>query len=82
MLFNILSGAKFLYKGENYEIATNGALTENVWDIDFLPGFNLEGYPTRDSTIYAQLYGIESAETILRGKLRYKVTFVILQQMF
>merc|ERR1712071_405 len=39
---------------------------------DFLPGFSLEGYPNRDSTIYSELYGINSADTILRGTLRYK----------
>ena len=31
------------------------------------------GYPNRDSTIYSELYGINSAHTILRGTLRYKV---------
>ena len=33
----------------------------------------LSGYPNRDSTIYSELYGINSAHTILRGTLRYKV---------
>ena len=28
-------------------------------------------YPTRDSTIYGDLYGINEAHTILRGTLRY-----------
>lgn len=31
----------------------------------------LEGYPNRDSLPYAELYGIASAETVLRGTLRY-----------
>ena len=35
----------------------------------------LSGYPNRDSTIYSELYGINSAHTILRGTLRYKVVF-------
>lgn len=39
--------------------------------LDFLPGFNLEGFPNRDSTIYAKAYGIEDANTILRGTIRY-----------
>ena len=30
------------------------------------------GYPNRDSTIYGDLYGINSAQTLLRGTLRYK----------
>ena len=33
---------------------------------------NITGYPNRDSTIYSELYGINSAHTILRGTLRYK----------
>ena len=31
------------------------------------------GYPNRDSTIYGDLYGINEAQTIIRGTLRYKV---------
>ena len=42
-----------------------------VEPMDFLPGFHLEGYPNRDSTIYGDLYGIREAHTILRGTLRY-----------
>ena len=37
----------------------------------FFRALNLEGYPNRDSTAYAEVYGIESADTILRGTLRY-----------
>lgn len=48
---------------------------DNLQEIDFLPGFNLEGYPNRDSTVYSDLYNIQSAETVLRGSLRYKVLF-------
>lgn len=50
----------------------NGGLFEYVTPMDFLPGFNLEGFPNRDSTIYTELYGISEAHTILRGTLRYK----------
>ena len=39
--------------------------------MNFLPGFSLEGYPNRDSTIYGELYGIREAHTLLRGTLRY-----------
>lgn len=39
--------------------------------LDFLPGFNLEGFPNRDSTIYAKYYGIPEATTVLRGTIRY-----------
>ncbi len=40
--------------------------------MNFLPGFSLEGYPNRDSTVYSDLYGINEATTIIRGTLRYK----------
>jgi hypothetical protein len=37
-------------------------------------GFNLEGIPNRDSTIYADEYGISGeVRTIFRGTLRFPV---------
>lgn len=57
------------------EIEGNGELLRTgLRDLDFLPGFNLEGYPNRDSLVYQQLYGIETVHTMLRGTIRYKVT--------
>ena len=53
-------------------VDSNGGLLESVNPMDFLPGFSLEGYPNRDSTIYGELYGIREAHTLLRGTLRYK----------
>ena len=47
---------------------------ESVEPMNFLPGFHLEGYPNRDSTIYGDLYGIREAHTLLRGTLRYAGT--------
>ena len=46
--------------------------------MDFLPGFNLEGFPNRDSTKYAEPYGIQDAHTLIRGTLRYKVPEALL----
>jgi Saccharopine dehydrogenase. len=41
--------------------------------LDFLPGFALEGFPNRDSTKYAKLYGITNeSHTVLRGTLRFQ----------
>lgn len=55
------------------EIAGGGELMSSLKELNFLPGFALEGYPNRDSTMYADLYGIKSeVSTILRGTLRYK----------
>ena len=55
------------------EVPGNGGLMDATEQLDFLPGFNLEGFPNRDSTKYAESYNIKSAATVLRGTLRYKV---------
>ena len=42
--------------------------------LSLIPGLNLEGVPNRDSTSYADVYGIRStAHSVFRGTLRYKV---------
>ena len=71
-LMNMLAGAKYLYDGNVVTVEPNGGLLDSVTQMDFLPGFHLEGYPNRDSTIYGELYGISEASTIVRGTLRYK----------
>ena len=43
--------------------------------------FALEGYPNRESTDYADRYGIPEAKTILRGTLRYKGTATVLHAL-
>ena len=40
--------------------------------VSFLPGFNLESYPNRDSISYIDQYNIKTVSSILRGTLRYK----------
>jgi len=72
VLLNCLNGARYLKDGKTVEVPNDGGLLDACEDLKFLPGFNLEGFPNRDSTIYANEYGIESAETILRGTIRYK----------
>lgn len=54
-------------------IPAGGALMESTTPMDCFPGFNLEGFPNRDSTKYAEPYGIETAHTLIRGTLRFKV---------
>lgn len=71
-LVGTMGWARYLKDGKEIEIAKGGALLENVRPIEFLPGFALEGYPNRDSTIYRETYGIQTASTVLRGTLRYK----------
>lgn len=57
------------------EVAGNGGLLDAVEDLTFLPGLNLEGFPNRDSTVYARTYNIGSARTVIRGTVRYKVIY-------
>ncbi|XP_072291019.1 alpha-aminoadipic semialdehyde synthase, mitochondrial [Eucyclogobius newberryi] len=72
VLLNTISTAIYLKDREVVTIPAGGSLMESAVDMDFFPGFNLEGYPNRDSTKYAEPYGIQSAHTILRGTLRFK----------
>merc|ERR1712203_1052476 len=60
-LLNMLSGARYLANGEVVDIEENGGLLDAATSMDFLPGFILEGYPNRDSTIYTDLYGLLDA---------------------
>lgn len=71
-LLNTLSSARYLRKGQIVEINAGGNLMSAAKDLDFLPGFSLEGFPNRDSTQYAKLYGLEEAVTLLRGTIRFK----------
>ena len=55
------------------EVQSGGGLLDSVEDLNLMPGFNIEGFPNRDSTLYTSEYGIESAKTCIRGTIRYKV---------
>ncbi|XP_038067093.1 alpha-aminoadipic semialdehyde synthase, mitochondrial-like isoform X1 [Patiria miniata] len=69
----IMRDAKYLKNGEEVYIPPGMLMEEsNVQEINFLPGFNLEGYFNRDSTSYIFAYGIPTAHTVTRGTLRYK----------
>lgn len=71
VLRNCLAGATYLKDGQRVEIP-EGGLLDYPEELTFLPGFSLEGIPNRDSTKYASIYGIETAQTMLRGTIRYK----------
>ncbi|XP_068021348.1 alpha-aminoadipic semialdehyde synthase, mitochondrial isoform X3 [Melanerpes formicivorus] len=72
VLLNTVQSATYLKNGEIVNIPAGGALLDSVTPMDFFPGLNLEGFPNRDSTKYAEPYGIQTAHTLLRGTLRYK----------
>lgn len=54
------------------EISGGGELLTAPRELEFLPGFALEGFPNRDSTKYQELYGLSNVHTLLRGTIRYK----------
>ncbi|XP_050499676.1 alpha-aminoadipic semialdehyde synthase, mitochondrial [Diabrotica virgifera virgifera] len=70
-LINTVGAARYLRRGQIVEISEGGELMRAAKPLDFLPGFNLEGFPNRDSIKYSKIYGIEEANTVLRGTLRY-----------
>ena len=52
------------------DIPAGGAVMESGKKMNFLPGFNLVGFPNRNSIPYGEEYGIQKADTIIRGTLR------------
>uniref|UniRef100_A0A3Q2FFP1 Alpha-aminoadipic semialdehyde synthase, mitochondrial n=2 Tax=Cyprinodon variegatus TaxID=28743 RepID=A0A3Q2FFP1_CYPVA len=72
VLLNTVSPAVFLRDGEVVSVPAGGSLMDSATTMDFFPGFNLEGFPNRDSTKYAEPYGIQTAHTLIRGTLRFK----------
>ncbi|XP_004602117.3 alpha-aminoadipic semialdehyde synthase, mitochondrial [Sorex araneus] len=72
VLMNIMQSATYLLNGKIVNAEGGVAFLNSVTPMDYFPGLNLEGYPNRDSTKYADIYGIQSAHTLLRGTLRYQ----------
>ncbi|KAM6926547.1 alpha-aminoadipic semialdehyde synthase, mitochondrial [Lycodopsis pacificus] len=72
VLLNTISPAIFLQDNQVVSIPAGGALMESSTPMDFFPGFNLEGFPNRNSTEYIESYGIQTAHTLIRGTLRFK----------
>uniref|UniRef100_A0A3B4DYL3 Saccharopine dehydrogenase (NAD(+), L-glutamate-forming) n=1 Tax=Pygocentrus nattereri TaxID=42514 RepID=A0A3B4DYL3_PYGNA len=72
VLLNTISPAVYLKDNQVITVPPGGSLMEATTAMEFLPGFNLEGFPNRDSTKYADAYCIESAHTVIRGTLRFK----------
>ncbi|XP_068595338.1 alpha-aminoadipic semialdehyde synthase, mitochondrial [Brachionichthys hirsutus] len=72
VLLNTVNPAVFLKDDKVVNIPAGGALMDSAEPMDFFPGFNLEGFPNRDSTIYTECHNIQAARTVLRGTLRFK----------
>lgn len=64
------NAARYRENGATVDVP-NAQVFQDVRAFD-IPGVGaLEGYPNRDSLQYLKLYGIESADLMLRGTLRY-----------
>ncbi|KAK6638413.1 hypothetical protein RUM44_008842 [Polyplax serrata] len=72
VLLNTLGEARYLKDGKTITIQGGGEIMNSAHDMDFLPGFALEGFANRDSLSYIEAYGLHDAHTVLRGTLRYK----------
>jgi saccharopine dehydrogenase (NADP+, L-glutamate forming) len=63
-------GAQYLEKGK-IKIVPYSRVFSQTWPVE-VPGVGtLEAYPNRDSLGYLETFGLEHAETIIRGTLRY-----------
>uniref|UniRef100_A0AAQ5ZIL4 Saccharopine dehydrogenase (NAD(+), L-glutamate-forming) n=1 Tax=Amphiprion ocellaris TaxID=80972 RepID=A0AAQ5ZIL4_AMPOC len=69
VLLNTISPAIFLKDNQVVSVPPGGSLMDSTTPMDFFPGFNLEGFPNRDSTKYSEPYGIQTAHTLIRGTL-------------
>ena len=77
VLMVTLAPSKYLMNGQIVEMEEGGDnYRKGCLPISFMPGFNLEGLPNRDSTSYKDAYGLKDAHTVFRGTLRYKVPFL------
>ena len=65
------NSATFLKDGQVVEIA-GPELLNSASDVLSFPAMNLECLPNRDSLAYRTVYGIEDADTVFRGTLRFK----------
>ena len=63
--------AEYLRNGRNVKVAPED-LFKNPEKINIEGIGELDGYPNRNSLPYIDIYGIQSATTMLRGTLRYK----------
>lgn len=69
-----MNPAKYLMKNKVIDVEGGGGIIDDLYPIDFMPGFSLIGYANRDSTKYSEIYGVQhEIQTLLRGTLRYKV---------
>lgn len=73
VLMALMNPARYLMNANIVELGGQGQVLDDIYKIDFMPGFNLIGYANRDSIKYADIYGVQNeCKTLLRGTLRYQ----------
>lgn len=75
-----LNAAKYRKDGQIVYVAGEDLLDSSE-RVNFLPAFNLEQIPNRDSLPYGEIYGIPEAHSLYRGTLRYGGCCQILYQL-
>jgi len=68
----VLAATKYLSNNQIVERPAGKSYQMGIMPVDFMPAFNLEGLPNRDSVQYKDQYGLKDAHTVIRGTLRYK----------
>ncbi|WP_251360022.1 saccharopine dehydrogenase C-terminal domain-containing protein [Kangiella sp. TOML190] len=70
VLMALLNKAQYLHQNQAVTVSSDQLMD---WAKPLLiEGLQLEGYPNRESISYKEVYGIDSAESLLRGTLRYQ----------
>ena len=59
---------------QRVDVEEGGQLLDIARTLNFMPGFNIEGFPNRNSEMYRDIYGIKDAHSVLRGTIRYQVS--------
>jgi spermidine synthase / saccharopine dehydrogenase (NADP+, L-glutamate-forming) len=71
VLLALLNSASYLSNHASYTVP-GAQLMHSAAPYYISPAFAFVAYPNRDSTPFAEYYGIGEAETVLRGTLRYQ----------
>ncbi|OWZ14658.1 Alpha-aminoadipic semialdehyde synthase [Phytophthora megakarya] len=75
-----LNAAQYRKDGKVINVAGEDLLNSSE-GVDFLPAFNIEQIPNRNSLPYGDIYGIPEAHSLYRGTLRYGGCCQILYQL-
>lgn len=64
------AGAQYMENGK-IKVVTHKQLFRRTWPFEVEGVGTMEAYPNRDSLIYREIFGLDHAETLIRGTLRF-----------